>query len=66
MIDLSFSIYDLEYFLLILVRISCFVFIAPFFSMSNTPSRVRVALSIFISILLYQVLTPVEYELFDE
>ncbi|MBQ8118342.1 MAG: flagellar biosynthetic protein FliR, partial [Lachnospiraceae bacterium] len=65
MIDLSFSIYDLEYFLLILVRISCFVFIAPFFSMSNTPSRVRVALSIFISILLYQVLTPVEYELFD-
>lgn len=58
MIDLSFSIYDLEYFLLILTRVSCFIFIAPFFSMSNTPSRVRIALSVFISILLYQSLTP--------
>lgn len=58
MIDLSFSIYDLEYFLLILTRVSCFIFIAPFFSMSNTPSRVRIALSVFTSILLYQSLTP--------
>ncbi len=64
MVDLAFSTYDLEYFLLILVRVSCFVFIAPFFSMSNTPARVRLGLSIFISILLYQTLTPapaVEY-----
>lgn len=58
MIDLSFSIYDLEYFLLILTRVSCFVFIAPFFSMTNTPARVRVALSVFTALLLYQVLTP--------
>ena len=58
MIDFSFSIYDLEYFLLILSRVSCFVFIAPFFSMSNTPARVRVALSIFTALLLYQTLTP--------
>ena len=58
MIDLFFSIYDLEYFLLILTRVSCFIFIAPFFSMSNTPSRVRIALSVFTSILLYQSLTP--------
>ena len=60
MIDVSFSIYDLEYFLLILTRVSCFIFIAPFFSMSNTPARVRVALSVFISILLYQLLTPAQ------
>lgn len=65
MIDLSFSIYDLEYFLLILARVASFVFIAPFFSLSNTPTRVRLAMSIFIAALLYQVLTPVEYELFD-
>ena len=32
MLDLSFSFLDLEYFLLILVRVSCFVFIAPFFT----------------------------------
>ena len=58
MINYSFSIYDLEYFLLILVRVSCFVFVAPFFSMRNTPARVRVAMSFFTSLLLYQALTP--------
>ena len=31
MVDLFFSIYDLEYFLLIFVRVSCFVYIAPYF-----------------------------------
>lgn len=58
MIELSFSMYDLEYFLLILVRVSCFIFIAPFFSMNNTPARVRVALSVFVAALLYQTVTP--------
>lgn len=65
MIDLSFSMYDLEYFLLILVRVSSFVFIAPFFSMNNTPARVRVALSVFVSALLYQALTPAEAIIFE-
>lgn len=60
MIEYSFSIYDLEYFLLILVRVACFVYVAPFFSMRNTPSNVRVALSFFTSVLLYQALTPAE------
>lgn len=60
MIDYSFSIYDLEYFLLILTRVSCFVYVAPFFSMRNTPARVRVGLSVFTSLLLYQALTPSE------
>lgn len=58
MIDFSFSIYDLEYFLLILTRVSCFVYIAPFFGMSNTPARVKIGISFFTSMLLYQVLTP--------
>lgn len=58
MIRYSFSAYDLEYFLLILVRVSCFVFVAPFFSMRNTPANVRVTLSFFTSLLLYQALTP--------
>lgn len=58
MISLSFSIYDLEYYLLILTRVSCFIFVAPFFSMNNTPARVRIGLSIFVSYLLYQILTP--------
>lgn len=54
MIDYNFSYGDLELFLLIFVRVASFVYIAPFFSMSNTPSRVRVGLAFFISVLLYQ------------
>lgn len=65
MVDYSFSMYDLEYFLLILTRVTCFVFIAPFFSMKNTPARVRVGLSVFTSLLLYQALTPSEAVVYD-
>ena len=60
MLDLSFSFMDLEYFLLILVRVSCFVFIAPFFSMNNTPRMVRIAISFFTAMLLYSTLTPAQ------
>lgn len=64
MVNFSFSLYDLEYFLLILTRISCFVFAAPFFSMRNTPMQIRVGISFFTAMLLYQSLAPaaaVEY-----
>lgn len=53
MMEYTFSYANLEFFLLILVRVSCFVFVAPFFSMSNTPRNVRIGLSVFIAILLY-------------
>ncbi len=59
-INYSFSIYDMEYFLLILTRVSCFVFVAPFFSMRNTPATVRVGISFFTSLLLYQAMSPAE------
>lgn len=65
MVNLSISIYDLEYFLLILTRVSCFVFVAPFFSMRNTPTRVRIGLSVFVSLLLYQTLTPSDIVVFS-
>lgn len=54
MVNYSFSLLTFEYFLLILVRISCFVYIAPFFGTQNTPGRVKVGLSFFITLLLYQ------------
>lgn len=60
MVNLSFSIYDLEFFLLIFTRMSCFVFVAPFFSMKHTPAIVRIGISFFTSMLLYQTLTPSE------
>lgn len=55
MLDYSFAYADLEFFLLVLVRVSCFVFIAPFFSMSNTPRNVRIGASLCLAVLLYQV-----------
>ena len=65
MIDFSFSIYDLEYFLLIFVRVSCFVYIAPYFGMNDTPARIRIGISAFTAILLYETLTPVDAVVFD-
>lgn len=63
MVNYSFSLLTFEYFLLILVRISCFVFIAPFYGMQNVPGRVKVGLAFFVSLILFQVLpeTSVEY-----
>ncbi|MCM1185471.1 MAG: flagellar biosynthetic protein FliR [Lachnoclostridium sp.] len=65
MINFSFSIHDLEYFLLIFTRVTCFVFIAPFFGLNNTPARIRIGISFFVSMLLYQVLTPAPAVIFD-
>ena len=53
MLDVAFTYADLEFFLLILVRVTCFIYIAPFFSMNNTPRRVRIGLGVFIAYLLF-------------
>ena len=53
MINLTFTYADLEYFLLILVRITSFVYIAPFFGMTNVPRRVKVGFSIFLAYLIF-------------
>lgn len=50
---MSFTIEKFEFFLLILVRMSGFIFSAPFYSLSSVPRRVRVGLSVFISVLLF-------------
>lgn len=42
-----------------------FVFSAPFFSMRNTPRRVRAAISIFMAFLLYRTLTPAQAVITD-
>lgn len=63
MVEYSFSLANFELFLLILVRISCFVYIAPFFGMSNTPARVKIGLSAFVSFLVFGLVdkTGVDY-----
>lgn len=61
MIDFSFSLKELEYFLLIMTRVTCFIFISPFFGMNNTPKQVKIGLGFFISLLLYYVVSPKQY-----
>ena len=53
MLQYTFDISTFEYFLLILVRISCFVFVAPFFGAKEVPGRVKVGLSAFVAILVF-------------
>lgn len=60
MLNYSFTYSDLEYFLLILVRITSFVYIVPFFSFGHVPGRFRIGLSVVLAILLYGVLNPHE------
>ena len=55
MIDYTFSLEELEYFLLILVRVTCFIYVAPFFGMNNVPRRVKIGLGFFISMVLYHI-----------
>lgn len=57
MIDISFTYADLEFFLLILVRVTCFIHVAPLFGMDNAvPRRVKVGFSIFVAYLLFSYL----------
>lgn len=50
---MAFTIENIEFFLLILVRISGFIFSAPFFSLPNVPRRVQIGLSFFIAVVMY-------------
>lgn len=62
MIDFAFTVENFEYWLLIMVRISCFVFIAPFLGQDGVPSQTKIGLSIFISLILYGVVSRPELE----
>lgn len=52
-----------EVYLLVLVRITSFVYTAPFFNTSNTPQRVKIGFSIFLSYLVFCLLpdTSLDY-----
>jgi flagellar biosynthetic protein FliR len=53
MLDYSFSYGDLEVFLLIFVRVTSFIFVAPFFGGRQTPNLVKIGFGLLLSILLY-------------
>ncbi len=58
MISTTFNLNTFEYFLLILVRVATFVFVAPFFGQRNVPYRVKVGVSVFMSILVFYGISP--------
>ena len=60
MINYSFSLTEIEYFLLILVRVSTFVYLAPFYGMKGVPNQVKIGISFFVSVLLFHVTEPHE------
>lgn len=68
MIDFTFTYADLEYFLLIVVRVTCFIFISPFFGMDHTPRRVKIGFGILLSYLIFTALdhNEVVYETVTE
>ena len=52
----EFSLQQLEFFLVILMRIAGFVYTAPFFGMKNVPLRVKVGFSVLTSIIMFNVI----------
>ncbi len=56
---MTFTLGQLEFFLAILVRISTFVYTAPFFSIGSVPQRVKIGFS---AALAYLVFTTMTYE----
>ncbi|MCH5273146.1 MAG: flagellar biosynthetic protein FliR [Lachnospiraceae bacterium] len=59
---MTISLYHLEYFLLILVRISGFMVAAPLFSLRNIPMRAKAILAIAIAVLVFHVVPYKEVE----
>lgn len=55
---MSFTVENLEFYLLVLVRVSAFVMAAPFLGNNSVPMRVRAALSVFLALIVIQI-TPV-------
>lgn len=61
---MSFTIENLEFFLMILVRISGFMFAAPIFGQKGVPARVKVGLSFFLAVIVTGLVPyePLAYE----
>lgn len=61
MIEATISLDKFEYFLLILIRVASFIFVAPFFSQSNVPQRIKIGLSLFLSVIFYNMLPAQDF-----
>lgn len=63
MVNVNFSIYHLEFFLLIFVRVAGIVYLAPVLGSKNIPIRVKIGESFFLSIIVAMITpyTPLSY-----
>lgn len=55
---MTFTVEDLEFYLLVLMRVAGLIMTAPFFSYTSVPMRVRAAMSVFLTLVVIQA-TPV-------
>ena len=63
MITIPFSIYNIEFFLLVFIRIISAVYLAPFWGSSNSPRHAKIGISFFLAMIVANNLTytPVRY-----
>ena len=63
--EFTFDLLNFEYFLLIMVRISTFVFVAPFFGQQGIPSITKIGFSGLLAIMVLYAVPPVEEEYYS-
>lgn len=57
---MTFTVENLEFYLLVLVRVSALVMTAPFFSYNSVPVRMRAAMSVFLSLVLIPIIPVID------
>ena len=55
MIQYEVALEQLEIFVLILMRIASFIYVAPFFNTANVPRRTKIGLAFFVTVLVYSI-----------
>lgn len=50
---MTFTVENLEFFLLVVVRLAAFIYSAPIFSITRIPAKVKVGLAVFFGVLVY-------------
>lgn len=60
---MSFTVENVEFYLMIIVRMSAFVVVAPFFNMSSVPRKVKAGFAVFLGLMMANMLdyTPLTY-----
>ncbi len=62
MISYDVALAQFEIFILILMRMASFIYVAPFFNTANTPRRTKVAIAFFLTVLVYSMNTDIVIE----